>query len=251
MSKIVKDVSKDRGKLHMKLVVDTTETKKYIKQIPEAFEKVSNQVLLEVMRQVMGETQTYLKGKNSRRSKNPVWRTSKGQKEGARAGVGAFRSDTKATHKIADSLRVAETKTAGIPGEAKGKTKGQSSVSMWSQDTEFAKGTATFTSAGVRGSRAKTGKKFEGKIAEYYEQGRQPHPQTPGNTEFTHPGFPKLAYMVRAKEKANERILEKLIDGMDRKLAPNSNYESHSNAGKSQAAKGRAEYSRLKKAGVI
>ena len=248
MGKLLKNTSKDRGMLHMKMVVDTTETKKYVKQIPKAFEKVSTNLLLKVMREVIKETQGKLRGHNSRKSK--VWDVSKGQRDSARKGHGMFESTTTATKKIAASLRVAETRQAGIKGQGAQNAKGSASVSAWSHDTEFAKASATFTSAGVRGSRAKTGKKFAGKIAEYYEQGRQPWSMSPGRSQFTHRGYPKLAYMAKAQAKANELFRTQLDKEMERRMRPEAEYESTQTKGRSRQV-GESDWQMLMKSGAL
>ena len=69
MSKYTKSVGKDKGGLHFKLVADTTETKRYAKQIGKNAPTVMNNFLLEQMTEVMFETKAYLKGVNYTKNK--------------------------------------------------------------------------------------------------------------------------------------------------------------------------------------
>ena len=50
MAKTVRNVSRDKGGLHMKMVLDTTETRAYAKQVGEAYHVVATNKLLEIMR---------------------------------------------------------------------------------------------------------------------------------------------------------------------------------------------------------
>ena len=83
MSKITRNVSADRGGLHMKMVVDTTETKKYAKQIPEAYERVATNNLMKFMMEVMKQTQADLRGNKTyslaESGKPKPWEVSKSQ----------------------------------------------------------------------------------------------------------------------------------------------------------------------------
>ena len=217
MGKITSDVSADRGGLHMKMVVDTTETKKYAKQIPDAYETVAKNNLMRFMLEVMKETQAILRGNKSyslaEAGMPQKWEIAKSQMKS-----NMFKSDEGALSKIAASLKVADTrsKTGGTQGG-----KGSASVSMWSQD-EDRKG--DFTSAGVRGSRARSGKQFEGKIAQYYEQGRGKFGAEPGDGKFEHPGFKKIGYMAKAREKVLKRFTADPANEMERKMKPGAEY---------------------------
>ena len=222
MSKITRNVSADRGGLHMKMVVDTTETKKYAKQIPEAYERVATNNLMKFMMEVMKQTQADLRGNKTyslaESGKPKPWEVSKSQ---MKTGL-MFRSQEGALAKIAASLKVADTrsKTGGTAGN-----NGPASVSMWSQDEER-KG--DFTSAGVRGSRARTGKQFAGKIAQYYEQGRSKFGAEPGDSKFQHPGFKKIGYMAKAREKVLKRFTAEHANEMEQKMKPGAEYTSGS-----------------------
>ena len=140
-----------------------------------------------------------------------------------------FRSSETAVAKIGHSLVVKETRDKGAPTGSSVVGR-DASVSMWSQDEERPD---DFTSAGVRGSRARSGKKFEGKIAQYYEGGKPPFSVSPGNkgkSTFRHPGYPKLGYMARARRRTLQKVKEEFPDELERKLAPNAQYGSKKTA---------------------
>ena len=221
--KTVKNISRDKGGLHMKMVLDTKETIAYAKQLGPAFHVVATNKLLEIMEEVKEDTKSYLYSK--RQGQPTRWEIAKGQMK-----RDMFRSDETALSKIANSIVVKETRDReggilGIHSGGSGKT--DSSVSMWSQDEERPE---NYTSAGVRGSRARSGRKFEGKIAQYYEQGRAPFTISPGNKgsggQFKHPGYPKLGYMARARRLTITRVREDFPDELERKMKPNAVYGS-------------------------
>ena len=194
----VKEVSSKSG-LHFKMTANTKETQRYAKQIKEMGPAVMNKHLQDWMREVMSDTKRYLRQREGGPEGRKVWKSGN-----------TFWGDSEpATKKIAGSLTVAETK---------GLEKGQVAVSMWSQDQEQPH---KFDSAGVRGSRARTGRTYEGKIAQYYEQGRAPFTISgtgkEGRQTFTHKGYPRLGYMARARNK----VVDKWLSNMDRILEQN------------------------------
>jgi len=194
MSKYTKSVGKDKGGLHFKMVADTTETKRYAKRIKQEGPASINNFLLHIMTEQLKETQKKLRSYNYSSSNSRVW-TPKG------GDMSPDMSMEKATVKIAESLVVKKTRDGNTDQST-------ASVSMWSQDQENPN---NFTSAGVRGSRARSGKKYAGKIAQYYEGGRTPFD---GGALPDHPGFPKIGYMAEAKG----AIEDKYIDGIDNHL---------------------------------
>tara|TARA_R100001443_G_scaffold114843_1_gene131444 strand:+ start:4512 stop:5186 length:675 start_codon:yes stop_codon:yes gene_type:complete len=194
----VKSVSSKSG-LHFKMHANTKETKKYARQIKDMGPQVINKHLQQWMRQVMSDTKRYLKNRDNGPEGRVVWERKSG----------FWDESESAMQKIAKSLTVRETKA---------EEKGQVAVSMWSQDQERPE---RFDSAGVRGSRARSGRTYEGKIAQYYEQGRGPFTISgtgiEGKQTFTHKGYPRLGYMARARNK----VVDKFINHMDRVLEQN------------------------------
>ena len=212
MSKYTKSVGKDKGGLHFKLVADTTETKRYAKQIGKNAPTVMNNFLLEQMTEVMFETRAYLKGANY--TKNNAGPTRWDVKGGSK-GLGMEESTQKATSKIAESLVVKKTRDGNVD-------KSTASVSMWSQDQENPN---NFTSAGVRGSRARSGRKYAGKIAQYFEGGVKAFDILKGRQ---HDGFKKLAYMAKAQQKVNRRWRENADAYMEHNLGPGADIKEES-----------------------
>jgi len=206
MSKYTKNVGKDKGGLHFKLVTDTTETKKYAKDVGKNAPTVMNNFLLEQMTVAMEETRAYLKG--VRYTKNATGPTRWAVKGGSK-GLGMAESTQTATKKIADSLVVRKTRDANVD-------KSTASVSMWSQDPENPN---NFTGAGVRGSRARSGKKYAGKIAQYYEGGKSGFAYGV-NSSRQHDGFRKLAYMARAQKKVDIKWRTNIGAYLENNLGP-------------------------------
>ena len=204
-SRYIRNVSSDKGGLHMKMVADTSETIKYARQLKDVGPKVMNKYLQQWMREVMAQTKAHLHSYSDRQFASE-------RKQWERKDSSFWSNESEvATKKIARSLRVAETRDSAT--EQNG-----ISVSMWSQDQERPD---NFTSAGVRGSRARTGRSYEGKIAQYYEQGRAPftihRDASYGTQSFTHAGYPRIAYM----QKAREKVINKWLSNIDRVLEQN------------------------------
>lgn len=203
----VKEVSSKSG-LHFKMHANTKETRKYARQIKNMGPQVINKHLQTWMREVMQDTKRFLKNREGGPEGRTVWERKSG----------FWDESEPATSKIAKSLTVRETKA---------EEKGQVAVSMWSQDQERPE---RFDSAGVRGSRARSGRTYEGKIAQYYEQGRGPFTISgtgiEGRQSFTHKGYPRLGYMARARNK----VVDKFINHMDRvlesELAPGASFST-------------------------
>lgn len=206
MSKYTKSVGKDKGGLHFKLVTDTTETKKYAKDIGKNAPTAMNNFLLEQMTVAMEETRAYLKGvRYTKKATGPTrWEV-----KGSSKGLGMSESTERATKKIADSLVVKKTRDANVD-------KSTASVSMWSQDQENPN---NFTSAGVRGSRARSGRTYQGKIAQYYEGGISGFAYGVNNSR-QHDGFRKLAYMARAQKKVDRKWRTNIEAYLENNLGP-------------------------------
>jgi len=181
--RLIKNVSSDKGGLHFKMITDTSETYRYAKNVKRVTPQVLRHHLAKLMQKHIDLAAGQLRRAETRKHDKDKW-----------VGDSGWGSES-AGHKIADSLVVAETRDYSTPRSGV-------SVSAWSQDSERP---SNFTSAGVRGSRARTGRRYEGKIAQYYEQGRAPHKISRDHSdgsrtqEFTHAGYPKLAYMAKAR----------------------------------------------------